>query len=62
MSHDQPNVPHVINTTKPINPEMKKQKKLKACEVRHVPVVAGETRPFSDVSAPGGGDVCGSVF
>lgn len=30
--------------------------------VRHVPVVAGETRPFSDVSAPGGGDVCGSVF
>ncbi|KAH0901870.1 LOW QUALITY PROTEIN: hypothetical protein HID58_041373, partial [Brassica napus] len=24
--------------------------------VRHVPVVAGETRPFSDVSAPGGGD------
>ncbi|KAF3499262.1 hypothetical protein F2Q69_00039361 [Brassica cretica] len=24
--------------------------------------VAGETRPFSDVSAPGGGDVCGSAF
>ncbi|KAF3589446.1 hypothetical protein F2Q69_00029340 [Brassica cretica] len=41
---------------------MNKQKKLKACEVRHVPVVAGETRPFSDVSAPGGGNVCGSAF
>ncbi|CAN7100556.1 hypothetical protein HID58_022706 [Brassica napus] len=27
--------------------------------VRHVPVVAGETRPFSDVGSPGGGDVCG---
>ncbi|KAG5398349.1 hypothetical protein IGI04_020163 [Brassica rapa subsp. trilocularis] len=30
--------------------------------VRHVPVVAGETRPFSDVSAPGGGDVLRVCF
>ena len=26
--------------------------------VRHALVVAGENRPFSDVSATGGGDVC----
>ncbi|KAH0895441.1 LOW QUALITY PROTEIN: hypothetical protein HID58_045009 [Brassica napus] len=27
--------------------------------VRHVPIVAGKKRPFSGVSAYGGGDVCG---
>ena len=32
---------------------------LRFVTVRHVPVVAGETRPCSDVGFPGGGDVRG---